>query len=278
MVNTPEYATKPPGQIVPDLADKGIYLASESTFYRILRKRKLLKHRGRMRPRQSKSPTTHIATSPNQVWTWDITYLPGPVRGIYFKLYLILDIYSRKIVAWEIWDEERAEYAAQLIRQAKARENVKGALVLHSDNGSPMKAATFQATLVKLGITSSYSRPRVSNDNPYSEAGFRTIKYRPDYPTKGFSDISAARAWISTFVTWYHEKHRHSGIGFVTPLERHNGLAEAIQAKRLVLYQAARQKHPERWTRNTRNWHSPPVVALNPEKGEISGVLVKNDT
>jgi len=265
-VNSPEYASKPPSQIVPDLADKGKYIASESTFYRVLRRRKLLAHRGRSRPPTSRQPTTYIATAPNQVWSWDITFLPGPVKGIYYKLYMVLDIFSRKIIAWEVWEDEKAEYAAKLIRMAKAREAVRHTLVLHSDNGSPMKAASFQATLANLGITPSYSRPRVSNDNPYSEAHFKTVKYRPNYPSKGFLDLSQARDWIHSFITWYHEEHRHSGIGFVTPIERHSGQADAIHAKRNTVYKAARERNPERWSRHTRNWVSPPAVALNPER------------
>jgi len=263
-VNSPDYASKPPSQIVPDLADKGIYLASESTFYRILRKRKLQNHRGNSRPPVSKPPTSYVAYAPNEVWTWDITYLAGPVRGIYYKLYMILDIFSRKIVGWEVWEKESAEYASALIRKAKMREGVRNTLVLHSDNGSPMKAASFQATLAKLGITASHSRPRVSNDNPYSEAGFKTLKYRPDYPSKGFLSVPSARQWIASFVQWYHEVHRHSGIGFVTPLQRHTGEAANVLAKRTKLYQEARKKHPERWARSIRNWQQPVSVALNP--------------
>jgi len=264
--NSEEYASKPPAQIVPDLADKGVYLASESTFYRVLRKHKQLKHRGRSRPSSSKPPTTYTATAPNQVWTWDITFLPGPVKGVFYKLYMAMDIFSRKIVSWEVWEEERAAYAEELIRRAKSREKVVGTLVLHSDNGSPMKAATFQATLSKLGITPSHSRPRVSNDNPYSESGFKTLKYRPEYPDKGFADMVSARQWVSEFIEWYHYTHKHSGIGFITPMQRHNGEAERIHAGRHAVYQAARVKHPERWTRQTRNWHSPASVALNPER------------
>jgi Transposase and inactivated derivatives len=265
-VNQPEYASKPPSQIVPALADKGVYIASESTFYRILRKHKLLQHRGRTRLSASKPPTTHIATGPNQVWSWDITYLPGPILGSHYKLYVIMDIFSRKIVGWEIWNEERAEYAVELIRRAKYREKAWKPLVLHSDNGSPMKAATLQATLTKLGITASYSRPRVSNDNPFSEAGFKTLKYRPNYPSKGFQSINHARQWVHECITWYHEEHRHSGICYVTPLQRHTGEASAIMDKRTNVYTLARLAHPERWTRSIRKWILPDFVALNPER------------
>jgi putative transposase len=269
--NSPEYASKPPSQIVPDLADKGIYIASESTFYRVLRKSKQLRHRSRSRAPMSKVPETHTATGPNQVWTWDITYLPGSIKGNYYKLYMILDIYSRKIVGWEVWGEERAEYAERLIRQTVIREKARSPLVLHSDNGSPMKAATFLATLAKLGITPSHSRPRVSNDNPYSEASFRTMKYRPEYPVGGFRDIATAREWVRRFTDWYHHEHRHSGIGYITPWQRHVGEGAAIHAKRRSVYEAAQRKHPNRWSRQIRKWQSPTAVSLNPDRKSSSG-------
>ena len=275
IVNLPEYASQPPSEIVPDLADKGVYIASESTFYRILREKKLQNHRGLNRRSCSKTPTTHIAKAPNKVWTWDITWLPGHILGLYFKLYLIIDIFSRRIVGWEVWEEETEKHASELIKRTVLREGIKGdiwirrgfdPLILHQDNGSPMKGATFQATLQSLGIERSYSRPRVSNDNPYSESSFKTLKYRPTFPTKGFKDIYAARAWVSEFVYWYNEEHHHSGIGFVTPSQRHNGEAELIRAKRIEVYQQARERHPERWSRGIRNWSLPTEVYLNPEK------------
>jgi putative transposase len=198
-VNLPKYASAPPSQIVPDLADNGVYIGSESTFYRILHNNNLQKHRGRSRESTAQyQPTTYVASAPNQVWTWDITWLPGPIRGYFFKLYLIIDIFSRYIVGWEIWEEETEAHASELIRATILKENLQGELsvrkeknlplVLHQDNGPPMKGATFQATLISLGIERSYSRPRVSNDNPFSESGFKTLKYRPNYKVKGFKD------------------------------------------------------------------------------------------
>ena len=177
---------------------------------------------------------THIATAPNQVWTWDITWLNAHIKGQYYKLYLIIDMFSRLIVAYEVWETEKVEYAQHLIRKATLSQRITGKpLVLYSDNGSPMKAATFLATLEKLGIQSSFSRPRVSNDNPYSESLFKTMKYRPKYPYKGFSSIDEARKWVQRFVKWYNHMHLHSGINFITPNQRHHGLEKGIMEKRI---------------------------------------------
>lgn len=268
VVKQAEFVDLPPTQIVPKLADKGTYIASESTFYRVLREEKMQHHRGRSQKPTKRIPESHLATAPNQVWTWDITWLGGPVKGMYFKLYLIIDLFSRKIVGWEVWESEEAKYAEQLIQKAVINEKIQGQpLVLHSDNGSPMKAATFQALLEKMGIQSSFSRPRVSNDNPYSEAMFRTLKYRPDYPTN-FETKDLARQWASEFVHWYNEEHFHSGLNFVTPVQCHTGAHTAILENRTIVYEKARSQHPERWARATRNWTPHEQVALNPMREE----------
>ncbi|TJX12610.1 IS3 family transposase, partial [Tissierella creatinini] len=246
-VNSPEYADLAPSQIVPKLADEGRYIASESTIYKILKEEKMNTHRGRTSQPVKREPPTHIATAPNQVWTWDITWLNGVIKGQYYKLYLIIDMFSRLIVAHEVWEEEKAEHAEQLIKKATLAQGTAGrALVLHSYNGSPMKAATFQATLEKLGVQSSFSRPRVSNDNPYSESLFKTMKYRPKYPFKGFMSLEEARKWVGKFVNWYNKTHLHSGIKFLTPYQRHYGLDEEIMRKRNETYEKARAKNPER--------------------------------
>ena len=264
-VNNPKYADLAPSQIVPKLADEGEYIGSESTIYRILKEEKMNKHRGRTKTPIRRKPPTHIATAPNQVWTWDITWLNAAIKGEYFKLYLIIDMFSRFIVAYEVWEEEKASHAEHLIRKATLSQGTSGMpLVLHSDNGSPMKAATFQATLEKLGIQSSFSRPRVSNDNPYSEALFKTMKYRPKYPFKGFKSLDEARKWVRKFVKWYNYTHLHSGINFITPYQRHYGLGENIMEKRIETYEKAREKHPERWANGIRDWSLPDYVALNP--------------
>ena len=265
--NSPEFADLPPSQIVPKLADRGEYIASESTFYRTLKEEKMAAHRGRNREPVKRNPPTHIATSPNEVWTWDITWLNADIKGRYFKLYLVVDMFSRLIVAFEVWESERAEYAENLIRRGVLSQEIQGRpLVLHSDNGSPMKAATFLATLERLGIQSSFSRPRVSNDNPYSESLFKTMKYCPKYPSNGFLSLQEAREWVQRFVKWYNYDHLHSGINFITPYHRHYGLDKKIMANRIRVYEEAKNRNPERWSRDTRDWSLPKYVALNPIK------------
>ena len=268
--NSERFADMPPCQIVPTLADEGIYIASEATFYRVLKEEKLLNHRGRSQdPGKRHKPTSYSATAPNQVWTWDITYLNGPIKGMFYYLYLIIDLYSRDIVGWEVWNEESAEHASELIKKACLAQNRLSTmpLVLHSDNGAPMKGSTMLATLYALNITPSNSRPRVSNDNPYSESLFKTLKYRPNYQPKGFATLEEARLWCSRFVKWYRNDHRHSGIKFVTAAQRHAGLSKSILQKRHEVYEAAKAAHPERWNgRATRNWDDIEVVYLNPDK------------
>ncbi|MEK5393416.1 IS3 family transposase [Margalitia sp. FSL K6-0131] len=269
VVKQEEYVDLPPTQIVPKLADEGTYIASESTFYRVLREEKMQHHRGRSQRPGRRIPESHLATSPNQVWTWDITWLGGPVKGLYYRLYLILDLFSRKVVGWEVWETEEAKHAETLVKKAVINEKIQGTpLVLHSDNGSPMKAETFLSLLEKLGIQSSFSRPRVSNDNPYSEAMFRTLKYRPDFPHKGFASLEEARKWAQQFVYWYNEIHLHSGLNFVTPVQCHTGEHVAILEKRKNVYKEAKARHPERWSRGTRNWAPNEQVALNPMRDE----------
>jgi transposase InsO family protein len=276
----PEYASLPPSQIVPRLADQGQYIASESSFYRLLREANEQHHRGRSRaPRPAAEPPRLVARAPNEVWTWDISWLPGPVKGLFFYLYLIVDLYSRKIVGWEIYECESAEYAAVMVQRAVLSEQcLDRPLVLHADNGSPMKGETLLQTLYRLGIATSYNRPRTSNDNPYSEALFRTCKYRPDYPSGGFEALDQARSWMQQFVDFYHQHHRHSGIRFVTPLQRHQGLDQDILAQRHALYEQARQRHPERWTGNIRNWEPIAEVWLNPSAAIIDSAAKNSQT
>lgn len=267
VANTPEFRSLPPSQIVPALADRGEYLASESTFYRVLRAEGQVQHRGRVRPATQTAPRAHRATAPNQLWSWDITYLATTVQGIFFYLYLILDVYSRKIVGLEVFEAESAEHATTVVGRAYLREGIAGQpLVLHSDNGAPMKGATLLATLQKLGVVPSFSRPSVSNDNPYSEALFRTLKYVPSYPGKPFGTVEQARDWALGFQHWYNEEHKHSALKFVTPAERHRGEDAAVLARRRTVYETARLQHPERWSGRLRNWEAPKEVWLNPPK------------
>ena len=254
-----------PCQIVPILAEQGIYVASESSFYRVLRERKLLSHRERSRPRQNSRPAQHISTGPNQVWSWDITYLRSALRGQYYYLYLVVDVWSRKIVAWEVSLQESSELAAAMIAQATRENGVeRDQLVIHSDNGGPMKGATLLATLQALGIVPSFSRPRVYDDNPYSEALFRTLKYRPEYPSLPFGSLQEAREWVAGFVRWYNGEHRHSAIRFVTPQERHAGIESQVLLKRKEVYEEAKRRNPMRWSGRTRNWSPVVEVILNP--------------
>lgn len=271
VANSPEFRDKSPRQIVPTLADRGEYIASESTFYRVLHEEGQMQHRERARPRTSTRPKEHIARAPNQVWCWDITYLRSSVRGVFFYLYLVIDIYSRKIVGWWVAAEESMDIASKLIERATHEQRVPvDTLVLHADNGGPMKGSTMLATLHKLGVLASFSRPRVSDDNPYAEALFRTLKYRPGYPRKPFESIEAARAWVAGFVAWYNAEHLHSAIRYVTPDARHARRDVALLAARHQVYTEAHTRTPRRWTRHTRNWTPVGAVALNPINMESS--------
>ena len=270
IANAPEFAHLPPSQIVPTLADQGLYIASESSFYRVLREADQLAHRGKAKPATRQRPKPLQANAPNQLWSWDITYLPTTIQGVFFYLYLILDVFSRKIVGWEVYESESAEQAAEVFRKAYLREGIAGAvLVLHSDNGSPMKGATMLVTLQRLGVAPSFSRPSVSNDNPYSEAMFKTLKYHPGFPDKPFERPEEARNWVAGFQYWYDEIHHHSALRFVTPGQRHRGEDIAILEQRHALYEAARAQHPERWSGSTRNWEPEKIVYLNPGKPTI---------
>jgi putative transposase len=268
LATSPEFVDLAPHQIVPRLADMNIYIASESSIYRELRRRKLDAHRGRARPPTRRRPDEHRASGPNQVWCWDITYLRSPIAGTFYYLYLFLDVWSRKIVGWEVLDEESNEAAASLFRQICANERLDPAgLVLHADNGGPMKGATMLATLQKLGVVPSFSRPSVSDDNAFVESLFRTAKYRPGYPSGPFASLLAAREWVATFVSWYNEEHQHSAIRFITPADRHAGRDVEILARRHEVYERARARKPERWSSTTRNWEPIDTVILNRREG-----------
>lgn len=270
ILNSVEYRDLSPAQIVPRLADKGIYLASESSLYRVLNEMKMNRHREPIRPKKGLRPKEHVATGPNQIWSWDITYLPLKVRGLFLYLYMIVDLFSRKIVSWHVHDRESADLGAELVTEGCFCEGIKpGQIVLHSDNGSPMKASTMLVKLQELGVVPSFSRPSVSNDNPYSESLFRTLKYRPQYPERPFCNIEQARDWVESFTDWYNNEHLHSGIRFVTPSDRHDGKDREILALRNKVYQQAKRRHPQRWSGNTRNWRPVEQVRLNKvNKGE----------
>lgn len=268
IANSAEFGHLPPSQIVPRLADQNRYVASESTFYRVLRAAGQTAHRRSERPPQTRSkPRALTTTAPNQVYSWDITYLPTTVQGQFFYLYLFLDIFSRKIVGWQVYAQECSALASQVLHDICLRQGIPpGQVTLHSDNGGPMKGATMLATLHKLGVAASFSRPAVSNDNPYSESLFKTLKYRPDQPLKPFADLAQARQWVEGLVAWYNYEHRHSAIRFVTPAQRHARLDQAILAQRQAVYETARARHPQRWTGALRNWEPIRAVHLNPDR------------
>jgi transposase InsO family protein len=261
-----EFRDESPKQMVPTLADRGEYVGSESTIYRVLHAEDMQHRRGAARA-PTHRPREHVADGPWQVASWDITYLKSHVRGAFFYLYLVEDVWSRKILDWEVHDVECNELAATLVERIR-RENPGVDLrgwVLHSDNGGPMKGATMLATLQRLGVVPSFSRPSVSNDNPFSESLFRTMKYVPEYPRDGFVTVEAARVWVAAFVAWYNDEHKHSGIGFVAPADRHAGRDVEILAARRDVYERARRRNPARWSRHTRLWNRPDTVTLNPE-------------
>lgn len=271
-----DFANLSPHKIVPALADRGEYLGSEASFYRILNQEKMLKHRGKARPHQRVRPAPLLATSPRQVFSWDITYLPSAVRGQYFYLYLFMDLFSRKIVGWEVYNEESMDLSSKLLQKICLVEGIdKKQLKLHSDNGGPMKGATMLVTMQWLGVMPSFSRPSVSNDNPFSESLFRTLKYCPEYPSKPFENIEAARKWVAEFVDWYNHQHLHSGINFVTPASKHRGQDVEILAKRNVIYLAAKDRNPNRWSGKTRDWSPIESVKLNHLKTESASATKK---
>lgn len=278
VANEPRFAELPPARIVPMLADEGIYLASESSFSRVLRAHGQVRHRGRAKtPQRKRPPTTHVATAPRMLWSWDLTFLPTTVLGRWLYLYVILDVFSRKIVGWEVHEHDSSDHAVDLVRRTALSEGIHALdekPVLHGDNGSTVKATTVLAMLHWLGIKASHSRPRVSDDNSFIEAFFRTTKYRPQFPSKGFVELDDARRWVSDFVAWYNHDHRHSGIRYVSPAQRHAGEDREILAKRHALYTEARAANPRRWARHTRNWQPIEVVTLNPERDSLVNTAV----
>lgn len=265
-INDPEYADLTPAQIVARLAEQKVFIGSESTIYRIMRQEGLLNHRGRSRPpRPPQEPPVLEATGIKQVLAWDITLLPGPVKGQFYYLYMAMDVWSRRIIGAEVHECETGELAKNFFDRICRDEGItrQDATVLHADNGAPMRSYTLAAKMNELGVSLSFSRPRVSNDNAFAESVFRTMKYHQSYPSRRFRDLPSVRAWVESFVDWYNNEHRHSGIKYVTPNQRHYGEADEICHIRQETYEKARQKNPRRWTRTTRDWSQPQVVRVN---------------
>jgi putative transposase len=243
-----------PAQVYSTLLDEGVYLCSERHMYRVLAERGLVRERrrgGHQRAGAYGVPRLE-ADGPNRVWTWDITALQGPTKGVKYYLYTILDIFSRMIVGWSIHEAESEKHARRLIRETCRRHQVdRDQLVIHADRGSPMIAGTVAELLNELGVAKSHSRPRVSNDNPFIESHFKTLKYRPNYPDR-FDSITAARTWMRSFTHWYNHVHYHSGIGYLRPADLHTGNHTAIIEHRQAVLDAAAAAHPERFA------HRPP--------------------
>lgn len=272
VMTSTRYAGLSPKQLVPQLADEGLYLASEATMYRLQRRHGLrTKKRGVQHHHVTRATTVHRATGPNQVWSWDITWLPTLVRGHFLYLYLIVDVWSRRVVGWTVEERESPELAAKLVARICSDANLDPrGIVLHADNGAAMRGSTMVSTLQWLGIIPSFSRPHVSNDNPYSEALFRTLKYTPAYPALPFADLDSARRWVTRFVAWYNGEHRHSAIRFVTPDQRHFGQERDVLARRSALYAGARRANPERWSGAARDWSPIQLVTLNPQPERVA--------
>lgn len=263
--NSVRFKNLPPSQIVPLLADDGVYIASEATMYRILKEEGLLSHRTNSKPRKRHKPMELIATKPNEVWTWDVTYLKTHVKGAFYYLNMIIDVFSRKIVGWDVYLEDNSDNASLLAEITCLVEGIeRDQITLHSDNGKSQKGATTLGTLQKLGVAPSFSRPSVSNDNPYSESLFKTLKYRPTYPEQGFASVEDATNWVVKFVDWYNTEHLHSGIKFVTPESRHLGADVSILQARKRVYDKAKLKNPDRWSKDVRDWKRINYVLLNP--------------
>jgi putative transposase len=248
-----------PAQVWATLLDEGVYLGSISTFYRLLRAAGETRERRRQATHPAAVKPELVATAPNQCWSWDITKLRGPVKWTYYHLYVILDIFSRYVIGWMVASRESAELAEVLIRQTVAKQGI------HADRGSSMTSKPVAFLLADLGVTQSHSRPHVSDDNPFSEAQFKTMKYRPDFPGQ-FASIQAARAHCQVFFGWYNNEHRHSGLGLHTPADVHYGIATAVRDKRASVLEDAYRAHPERFVQAppeppklpTHSWINPP--------------------
>jgi putative transposase len=249
VLNGPTFVDKAPAAVYHELLDEGTYLCSPSTMYRILRAHGEVKERRRQAVHPARVKPELVATEPNMCWSWDITKLHGPAKWTYYHLYVIIDIYSRYVVGWTIAERESAALAEQLLAETIAKQDVdRDTLTIHADNGSSMASKPVAFLLADLGVTKSHSRPHTSNDNPFSESQFRTLKYRPDFPDT-FGCLQDARAFCQRFFAWYNDEHRHSGIGYHTPHDVHYGHAVAVREVRADVLTAAYARNPERFVR-----------------------------
>lgn len=249
VLNSEPFQDSAPRQVYAALLDDGTYLCSWRTMYRILKEHQLVRERRDQLRHPTYIKPELLATGPNQLWSWDITTLRGPAKWTYYYLYVIVDVFSRYVPGWLIAACESASLAKQLVVETCAKQEIEpDQLTLHADRGSAMTAKTVALLLADLGITKSHSRPYVANDNPYSEAQFKTMKYRPDYPER-FGSIQDARAWAHPFFHWYNHEHHHSGLGLLSPATVHYGQAQAVLDRRQQVLQAAYAAHPERFVR-----------------------------
>ena len=250
ILNSERFLDMAPGEVHATLLDEGRYLCSERTMYRILERRGEVTQRRQSSPRQSPRPEL-LATQPNQLWSWDITKLKGPRKWTYYYLYKIMDVYSRYIVGWMLSYRENGGDAAGLIADTCLKQEIApGQLTIHADNGSSMTSRTVGMLLTDLGVTKTHSRPHVSNDNPYSESAFKTLKYRPGFPER-FMTIEEARLFCREFFQWYNHEHRHSGIAMLTPESVHYGYYPGVLQNRQVTLASAYNRHPERFVKGT---------------------------
>lgn len=267
----PRFVDASPGEVHATLLDEGLHMASVSTMYRLLRSQRATRERRAMARHPVYPRPELVATAPNQVWSWDITKIRGPDRRVWFHLYVILDIFSRKAVGWMLAGHESGSLAEQFIADTLAKESIlSGALTLHSDRGTSMRSKTVAELLADIGVTKSHSRPRTSNDNPFSEAQFKTMKYCPFFPGS-FASVVEARAFFRLFFAWYNEEHHHSGIAMMTPATVHGGHIERVRAARQDALDTAWQAHPERFV----NGHPiastpPPQVWINRPIHEVA--------
>lgn len=269
LLDSERFMDKAPRQVYAELLDENRYVCSVRTMYRILAEHGQVRERRNQRRHPAYVKPELVARRPNQVWSWDITKVPGPVRGAYYCLYVALDIFSRYIVGWTVASTESAPIARAMLADAFARHGIHpGQLVCHADRGTPMVAKSTALLYADLGVMASYSRPRVSDDNPYSEAAFKTFKYRPELPER-FGSVEDARSNFAALFDWYNNRHYHTGIALLTPADLHTGRAErVIQARQRVLDGAFAQ-HPERFARApahpkppAASWINPPAMAL----------------
>lgn len=268
LLHEPRFVDLAPGQIYATLLDEGRYLCSERTMYRVLAAAGESRERRAQRVHPVYAKPELLACAPNQLWSWDITKLRGPARGVWYALYVVLDVFSRYVVGWRVAERERGTLAQELLRTCLRREQItRSQLTVHADRGGPMQGKPVAWLLADLGVTRSHSRPRVSNDNPYSESHFKTLKYHATFPAR-FGSLVDARAYCRAFLHWYNTSHRHMGIGWHTPVDVHTGAAPARRARRAAVLDAAYAATPDRFVRQrpvpprlpTTVWINPPQL------------------